>query len=62
MTEAADNLRSIRDILKALPPNALSARLALSMLAIRLGVDMTELKGRVDGAPTVTRFHAKEAE
>lgn len=56
----ADNLRWIRDILKALPPNALSARLALSLLAIRLGVDMAEMKGRVDGAPTVSRFHAKE--
>ena len=50
----------ITTVLEALPESALEARLALSMLAIRLGVDMAELKGRPDGAPTVTRFHAKE--
>ncbi len=51
----------IATVLEALPGSALEARLALSMLAIRLGVDMTELKGRPDGALTVLRHEAKEA-
>lgn len=47
-------------ILRALPADALEARMALSLLALKLGVDVSQLKGVPDGAPTVTRHHAKE--
>jgi hypothetical protein len=62
VSENADNLRWVRDVLKALPPNALVARLSLSLLAMRLNVDTSAMKGERSGAPTVTRSHAKEHE
>lgn len=52
----------IRRILRALPADALEARLALSLLAMRLQVDTSEFKGVPNGAPTVVRHHAKETQ
>ena len=65
---AADTRESILAIdrmnigitLAALPESALEARMALSILALRLGVDVADFKGKPEGAPTVSRFHAKE--
>lgn len=52
----------IASVLRSLPADALEARLALSIVAAKLGVDLAELKGVEDGAPTVSRHHAKEHE
>ena len=52
----------IATVLEALPESALEARLALTLLARRMGANIDCLKGWDNGAPTVTRHHAKDAE
>lgn len=61
-TDAAVTRAHFATVLEALPGDALEPRLALSLLARRMGADVDCLKGWPGGAPTVTRHHAKDAE
>ena len=59
--DAAGTRAHFATVLEALPESALEARLALTLLARRMGANIDRLKGWDGGAPTVTRHEAKEA-